>query len=313
MVLTGRGAGLAPAIAVEGGVLDLRGARFGGVGAGPPGPLTLALERLQINDTIALTDLRGDFRLGAGLQGRFTGRVNGAAPVTGQVTPEGGRSAFRIDSSDAGAVFAAAGFLRQARGGQMRLDLSPVGTAGAFNGALGINGIRVRDAPAMAALFNALSVVGLLEQMGGAGLHFEQVEAAFRLTPERITLTEASAVGPSIGLSMDGTYDVNTAQMDMQGVFSPLYLINGVGSLLTRRGEGVIGFNFALTGPATAPRVQVNPLSALTPSIFREIFRRPPPEVAIEPGEAEGASLPELRAAPRAEPQEQQPRNAGNR
>ncbi|THH38334.1 hypothetical protein E4Z66_01825 [Aliishimia ponticola] len=296
VALVGRGQGAAPAVIVQGGTLDMRRASFGGrSGAGggggnaQTGPLTLRLDRLQITDTIALTGLNGDFTLNRGLEGKFRGRVNGVAQVSGTVVPEAGRSAFRITSGDAGKVFASAGLLKQARGGDMQLILRPVGTAGAFNGALSITNTRVQDAPAIAALFNALSVVGLLEQMGGQGLHFAEVEAAFRLTPERVTLTEASAVGPSIGLSMDGTYDLGAGQMDMRGVFSPIYLINGVGSLLTRKGEGLIGFNFRLSGPSDSPRVQVNPLSALTPSIFRELFRRPAPSVAQEPGEAPGA------------------------
>jgi hypothetical protein len=32
-----------------------------------------------------------------------------------------------------------------------------------------------------------------------------------------------------------------------------------------------------LTGPSENPQVTVNPLSILTPGLFRDIFRRPPP------------------------------------
>jgi len=295
VTLTGRGAGAAPEVVVRGGTLDMRQATFGsGNGSAESGPLRIALDQMRITDTIALTGFRGDFDLRRGLQGSFTAQVNGAASVSGQVEPTDGRSAFRIRSSDAGAVFSAAGLLKQARGGDMSLTLTPVGTAGAFNGTLAVENTRIKDAPAVAALLNAVSVVGLLEQMGGQGLHFSEVDAAFRLTPERVTLTQAAAVGPSIGISMDGTYDVNAAQMDMQGVFSPIYLINGIGSVLTRRGEGLIGFNFRLRGPAENPNVQVNPLSALTPSFFREIFRRPPPALSAEPGEVPG-SAPQLQ------------------
>ena len=66
----------------------------------------------------------------------------------------------------------------------------------------------------------------------------------------------------------------------MQGVLSPIYMLNGIGSIFTRKGEGLVGFNFTLKGPAEAPRVGVNPLSLLTPGMFREIFRRPPPQLS---------------------------------
>ncbi len=67
-------------------------------------------------------------------------------------------------------------------------------------------------------------------------------------------------------------------------MLSPIYFLNGIGSIFTRKGEGLIGFNFNLTGPASQPNVSVNPLSALTPGMFREIFRRPAPAVGSRRG-----------------------------
>ncbi|MEP4988387.1 MAG: hypothetical protein ABJV68_11925, partial [Paracoccaceae bacterium] len=46
---------------------------------------------------------------------------------------------------------------------------------------------------------------------------------------------------------------------------------------LTRKGEGLIGFSYTLTGNAKDPDVSVNPVSALTPGMFREVFRNPAP------------------------------------
>jgi hypothetical protein len=57
-------------------------------------------------------------------------------------------------------------------------------------------------------------------------------------------------------------------------------MLNGIGGIFTRQGEGLFGFNFTLTGTTSAPDVGVNPLSVLTPGMFREIFRRPPPKVS---------------------------------
>ncbi len=95
-----------------------------------------------------------------------------------------------------------------------------------------------------------------------------------------MTVTKGSAIGPSLGLSVDGYYNVANKTMDMQGVVSPFFAINGIGSILTRKGEGLIGFNYTLDGAAASPRVQVNPLSLFTPGMFREIFRRPPPKLS---------------------------------
>ena len=281
VTLTGRGAGQVPGITINGGRIDLRNNAPTGGGSGSGGqaggPLSLALDRLVITDKIALTGFRGDFANANRLDGIFTGRVNDQAPVMGRIMPMNGRSAFRIQADNAGSVIAAAGLLRQARDGVLDLTLRPTGAPGSFDGHLNITNFRVRDAPAMAALINAVSVVGLLDQMNGSGLHFSEVEARFLLTPEQVVLQQGSAVGASLGVSMDGYYDLTRGQMDFQGVFSPIYMFNSIGALLTRKGEGLIGFTYKLGGTPDAPRVQVNPLSALAPAMLREIFRRPAP------------------------------------
>ncbi|MFK7834878.1 MAG: DUF3971 domain-containing protein [Sulfitobacter sp.] len=296
--LVGRGAGRPLQVALRGGTLDLRRAAFGpstGGQAGPP--MDVALDRLQITDTIALTNLRGRFGTAGGLDGSFAAQLNGAAAVEGRVIPQDGRSAVRLISQNAGNVLRAAGLLKQVRGGDLSLVLLPVGKGGAFDGRLEIGGATIQDAPGIAALLNAVSVVGLVNELNGDGIYFDDVEASFRLTPNRLTLTEASAVGASMGLSMDGTYALDTGQLGMQGVISPVYLLNGIGSLFTRKGEGLIGFNYTLTGPAKEPKVAVNPLSALTPAMFREIFRAPPPELPVVDGVSE-STLPDPTPTP---------------
>ncbi|MBW7922708.1 MAG: DUF3971 domain-containing protein [Rubellimicrobium sp.] len=283
VTLVGRGAGRAPEVRIEGGTLDMRRATLGGGGDGAVGtgggPLALALDRLQVTEGIALTGFRGSFTDQGGLSGQFTAAVNGVAAVAGTVVPMAGRSAVRITAGDSGAVLGAAGFLDDAQGGGFDLTLLPVGEEGNYDGSLDIADLRVRNAPALASLLNAISVVGLLQQMTGQGLVFDDVRADFRLTPDRIVLRSASAVGAGLGISLDGVYTLANNWMDFQGVISPFYLVNSIGSILTRRGEGLIGFNFTLRGPVGAAQVGVNPLSVLTPGMFREIFRRPPPQV----------------------------------
>jgi hypothetical protein len=296
VVLTGQGRSAPPAVAITGGTLDLREAEFGeasaGSGQGGRARLTASLDRLVVTDTIALTGFEGQFTTSAGLDGEFRGRINGSTPVTGRIVPDGGRSAVRVVSGDAGGVFRDAGLLKQARGGDFTMSLRPVGDAGAFEGSVQVTNTRVQNAPAIAALLNSVSIIGLLDELSGQGILFSEVSARFRLDPSRVSVYESSAVGPSIGISMDGTYDVPSQRLNMQGVISPVYLINGIGSVLTRRGEGLIGFSYKLTGAASDPSVQVNPLSALTPGIFREIFRNPAPQPPAA-ASSSGASPPE--------------------
>jgi hypothetical protein len=279
VTLRGRGKGRPVGVSIGQGRVDLRGAAFGGGSGGDAGPLALRLDRLQITQGIALHDFRGDFDGSGGFSGEFTGRVNGGPSILGTVVPQRGRSAIRLRSDDAGGVVGAAGFVKNGVGGSLDLTLSPASGAGTFDGVLAVRNLRVRDAPAIAALLDSISVVGLLRQLDGQGLAFDEVDANFRLTPSQVIVTQSSAVGPGLGISLDGIYTLASKQIDFQGVVSPFYILNGIAAFLTRKGEGLIGFNFNLTGAADAPQVSVNPLSAFTPGMFREIFRRAPPEV----------------------------------
>jgi hypothetical protein len=106
---------------------------------------------------------------------------------------------------------------------------------------------------------------------------FNSVEAQFRTSPAGVSITRGSAVGASLGVSLTGSFNSATSGLNMTGVISPIYLLNGIGSILTRPGEGLFGFNYELTGTADDPVVSVNPLSILTPGMFRELFRTTPP------------------------------------
>ena len=278
ITLRGQGRGAPVAVEIGGGALDLRRAQFGSGGSGG-GPVRIALDRLQITEGIVLTGFRGDFTTVSGFTGQFQARVNGGATVQGAVAPRNGRSAVRLRSNDAGGVARSAGLIRNAIGGTLDLTLLPAGNAGSFDGTLAVRGLRLRDAPAMAALLDAISVVGLLQQLDGQGLAFDEVDAQFRLTPAQIIVSKASAVGPGLGISVDGLYTLASKEIDLQGVVSPFYLVNSIGSFLTRKGEGLVGFNFNVTGTSETPQVAVNPLSVFTPGMFREIFRRPAPEL----------------------------------
>ena len=46
--------------------------------------------------------------------------------------------------------------------------------------------------------------------------------------------------------------------------------------LVGKKGEGVIGVSYSISGDADKPEISINPLSVLTPGIFRRIFEGTP-------------------------------------
>jgi len=59
---------------------------------------------------------------------------------------------------------------------------------------------------------------------------------------------------------------------------------------VSKPGEGIIGMVYSVDGNADEPRVNINPLSMVTPGFFRRIFEGKMPSVANAPSNAEPAT-----------------------
>lgn len=270
-------------VALSGGTVDIRHLpESGGGGGGDPAlsEIDVALDRVVVTDRIALTGVRG--KLSGNLSGRLTGQVNRATAVGVALDPKRAGMAIQVTSADAGGVLRAAQVFDTLQGGALDLRLLPAGR-GTYNGHAEITNTSLRKAPVMADLLSALSVVGALEQLAGEGIRFSDIRADFLLRPDRIDVSQASAVGASIGLSAAGSFDLARNTMDIQGVVSPVYFLNRAGG--PRRGEGLIGITYHLTGPTAKPKVSVNPLSVLAPGFLRDLFRGRNQPQAVTRGE----------------------------
>jgi len=279
VVLRSGGAGRPPDIEIRGGALDLRAKPPGGGSGEGPGRIDVTLDRVVVTGGIALRDLRGTLSAKSGLSGQLSAQLDGGPPLIVRLTPARHGSTVSVRSDDAGGMLRGTGLYKRAKGGSFELVLVPQGPAGSYDGQAKISNLRVGGTPLAAELLSAISVVGMVELLDGDGLSFSDVEARFALRPGAVEIREASAVGPSLGLSASGVYLTQSKQIDVQGVISPIYMLNSIGSGLTRKGEGLFGFNYRLRGSASDPQVSVNPLSILTPGMFRDIFRSPPPQV----------------------------------
>ncbi|WP_417263671.1 AsmA-like C-terminal region-containing protein [Celeribacter sp.] len=278
--IVGQGAGKPVKVEITGGRLNLARATFGGSGGGGttgPVPIEVQLDRLTLSEGLALHGFSARLSSGAGVTGSFSGRLNGTGALTGTIRPGVHGPTITATSQDAGAVVSATGVLERASGGVLNLGLTALPEEGSFDGRVTIDDIRVQSAPSLAELLSAISVVGLIEQMtGGGGILFTHAQSDFILRPGRLTVKGATAEGPSLGITIEGLYDTAAKTVDMQGVVSPIYFVNALGQIVSRKGEGLFGFTYTLTGAAKSPSVGVNPLSLLTPGALRNIFRKAP-------------------------------------
>ena len=268
-------------VALTKGSADLRklprgaGAASTGGAAGPP--IAVRLDQVRVSDSISLTQVEARLSQAAGgMGGPFSGLVNGKAAITGTVAPGPKGPRVTVRSKDAGAVLAASGMFSKAIGGTLEIDFAATGVDGHYDGVARLQGFRVRQMPVLAELLGAISIVGLLDQLGGEGVGFDRAEARFRLTPRALEARDAFASGLSFGLTAEGLYHLREDRFDLQGVISPFYVVNAIGQAVSRPGEGLVGLNYQLGGTSEAPQISINPLSAITPGFLRNIFRRAP-------------------------------------
>ena len=123
--------------------------------------------------------------------------------------------------------------------------------------------------PAMARLLSSAgSLTGLVEMLNGDGIGFSNLEAQMVYANNRLTFTEGSMRGPSLGLTASGGYDIGRDNLDVDGVVAPSFGLNSLlgnvplfGNLfVSRQGEGVVGMTYSINGHAAEPRVGVNPV-----------------------------------------------------
>lgn len=312
------------AYALRGGTVDLLALdRLLGRAPGPAEPrryprIEIALDRLVLTSRLALAPATG--RIGDAGPGEpflaVEGPANGGALTRLALTDAGRGLTLRLTTEDAGRLLGDAAYFRGGIGGSLVLDVAISPDAPDMDGRLLIRDIVVKNSPVLGRLLSVASITGVLEELTTGGLAFSSVESRFRRRDGRLYLERSRALGGSIGLTIEGVYDETGDRLDLSGVFSPAYLLNGLlgevpllGSLLTgRRGEGVFGFAYTVRGSSKSPAVAVNPLSILAPGALRGVLEAmsssdPAPDPAPRaPGTMPALPAPPAATAPAAAP-----------
>jgi len=139
---------------------------------------------------------------------------------------------------------------------------------------------RIRNAPVLGKLLQAMTLYGLYDVVQGPGLGFARMDAPFTLANDMLTLQSVRAMSPSLGLTTQGTIDIASGTADLQGTIVPAYVFNSllgrmpvIGELFSpERGGGMFAASYVVHGSLDSPQVTVNPLAALTPGILRNLF-----------------------------------------
>jgi hypothetical protein len=204
-------------------------------------------------------------------------------PLHMELQPSGvNRRHLTVTSSDAGAVFRSFDIYENMVGGQLTVDggYDDADPRQPLKGVATVTDFQLQKAPALARLLTVAALTGIVDLLEGSGIPFATLEAPFVLTDGVVALNDARASGTALGLTVKGQVDLDNDVLALEGTVVPIYALNSalgniplVGSLFSvEKGGGVFAMNYSMTGQSKDPTVIVNPLSALTPGMFRKLF-----------------------------------------
>ena len=229
-----------------------------------------------------LDSLKGEIRSLEGLRGYAKAKLSLGSSLEIIIAPNKNNGInLVVSGNNAGELLRRGKYYKNGYGGIFKASISYKNRM-KISGSLQIEQFRIKNAPVLAQIISSASIIGLLDNLNGNGLLFTKIEGSFDYKDGELTLNDGVAVGPSLGLTMAGyeRYGKKQNTVDVNGLVSPVYIINGVvkaipliGKVLGgEKGEGVFGVAYRVQGNSSNPKVLVNPLSILTPGIFRKIF-----------------------------------------
>ena len=185
---------------------------------------------------------------------------------------------LNIDSNDAGSTLKVLHIYDNMRGG--RLNIQAVRQADKkIVGHAKIRNFSVHNTPILAKLLTLASFSGIVNMITGEGLNFSHFDAPFTYENKVLSVSDGRAFGNVMGISASGSYDRNTSELKVKGLFAPAYSLNTflgkiplVGNLLSGKDGTVFAANYEIKGNIDNPQISYNPLSALSPNSLKEMF-----------------------------------------
>jgi len=279
------------------------------------------LDRLVLRDNVNFRDvtLAVSFAAHEKLTGFNLDAIGiGKGKVTGGMSLVKGLRNLSLDSDDAGAFIDAFMSFSSVRGGKLAARISfPSDAANAasakapppdYQGTITLSDVVITDQPFFARLFSVGSLDGPLRLLQGEGIALTSVNVPFSARGKMVTIREGRAAGAAIGATFSGTLDRKTNRVDLSGSLVPVYGLNSMlgalpvlgDILISKKGEGIFGLTYAMKGNLDEPGLTVNPLSVLTPGIFRRIFEFDTPKEPAPQPQPQAEPQPQLQPQPQA-------------
>ncbi len=210
----------------------------------------------------------------------MSAKIGRDAPLSGdlRVRSRDNHQVVYIETDDAGALFRFTDMYPRLFGGQMWVAMDPpTPDRSPQLGTVFIRNFVVRGEPGL-----ERAVAGAPGQLPG-GVQFSEAHFEFTKVPGRMAVRDGVVRGPVVGATIEGQIDYVKDDMHLRGTFVPFYGLNNMFGQLPIVGlilgggsnEGLLGITYEAAGPPSAPRITVNPVTAIAPGLLRKFIPNP--------------------------------------
>ncbi|MCT4493733.1 YhdP family protein [Bosea minatitlanensis] len=252
------------------------------------------------NEAITSATLKASRRGGELRMINFQGRIGKADVSARQRQSEGGK--LVVQTENGGSLLRFLDLYNRAYGGNLVLT-TRMGES--QSGDLLFRDFLVRNEPALrrvvgtqpASAFAGDGPGGAEARIDVSEVAFTKLRAEFTRSASRLDVSDMVIWGQQVGFTLQGHVDYGRDRVDIGGTFVPGYAFNNAfaqvpvfGALLGGGSQygGLFAVNFRISGPASAPTMTINPLSAIAPGILRR-FVDPlggaPEQRPVQPGQ----------------------------
>ena len=257
-------------------------------GSSKSGDMTLKLRAARLvgfND-VSLVDvgLDGRYRGGAFATLQVSARSSGGRSISASIKPDVERRRLTVSAEDAGAFLSFLDAFDRIKGGRLTLNARLAGP-GVSQGTARIDAFHLLEEPkagraAPQQTADGTQQVKVRRVEINPQTDFSRASVQFSMRDDVVTVTEGVAKGNTVGATASGQIDLNNQRINLTGTYIPAFGLNNLAGRIPVLGaiagagsnEGLVGVTFRVFGAVEDPILEINPLSAIAPGIFRRIF-----------------------------------------
>lgn len=244
----------------------------------------IAVDKLWTNPDVPISNFAGSAKLRNGV-GMYEVHMVGNYGSSKQVklkadyVPRPNNEFYlSLNSNNAGSTLKVLRIYENMSGGNLRIEAKRNADK-EFIGHASIRDFNIHNTPVLAKVLTVASFTGMVNMLTGEGIAFSHFDAPFEYKNKTLSVQDSKAFGNVLGITISGSYNGRTEALNGKGLIAPAYSINSflgripvVGSLLSGKDGTVFAANYSVSGSIDDPKVDINPLSALSPGSLKDLF-----------------------------------------